>query len=238
MTVNFGMMNPYMTSVDVDAMMNAPLMSMNSGINTSPYMTGMAGVPGFAGAYAGLGNFGMVGGFNQQQYMNNIQQWDNFGVNRQVTSYNNQNNARFEMQSKNGSIEYQVKILAQEIKANNQDNVKAAYQNLLNAIKTAYGSQLQGSEEEKMATLRQYADSVYTQMTGSYMTEDLKENGRSAFGDGFMKIFSFGMGNKRSVAENLEMITGQEQTAGSKASNKFGKILGTICTLGLGLLGQ
>ena len=53
-----------------------------------------------------------------------------------------------------------------------------------------------------------------------------------------MKIFSFGMGNKTSVEENLEMMTGVKQTTGSKASNTFGKILGTICTLGLGWLGQ
>jgi len=86
--------------------------------------------------------------------------------------------------------------------------------------------------------LKQYADSVYSQITGSYMTEDLKAYGRSSFGDGFMRIFSFGMGNKTSVDENLEMMTGAEQTKASKAKNICGKVLGTICTLGFGWLGQ
>ena len=237
MTVNFGMTNPYMTSVDVDAMMNSPLMSMNSGMMTSPYMTGMAGVPGMTGSYAGLGAFGGVL-MNPQQYMQNIQQWDNFGVNRQVAAFQNQNNAQFQMQAQNGSIQRQVQILAQEIRANNQDNVKAEYGKLLQAIRASYGSQLQGTEEEKELTLKQYADQVYTQMTGSYMTEDLKAYGRSSFADGFMRTLSLGMGNKTSVDENIEMITGAKRTGASKASNTFGKVLGTICTLGLGWLGQ
>ena len=123
MTVNFGMVNPYMTT-----MMDAPLMS--------PY----------AGMGMGAG-FGMLGGIsmNPQQYMQNIQQWDNFGINRQVAAYQNQNNAQFQMQAQNGSIQRQVQILAQEIRANNQDNVKAEYGKLLQAIRSSYGSQLQGT---------------------------------------------------------------------------------------------
>ena len=214
MTVNFGMVNPYMMSG-----MDVPLMNPYSGMMT-----------GYGCSFTGL--------MNPQQQMQNIQQWDNFGVDRQVASYKNQNNAQFQMQAQNGSIQRQVQILAQEIKANNQDNVKTEYQKLLQAIKASYGSQLQGNDEEQELTLKQYADQIYTQMTGSYMTEDLKANGRSSFGDGFMKIFSFGMGNKTSVEENLEMMTGVKQTTGSKSSNTFGKILGTICTLGLGWLGQ
>ncbi|MBR1680553.1 hypothetical protein IJ707_02040, partial [bacterium] len=115
-----------------------------------------------------------------------------------------------------------------------QDNVKTEYKKLLQAIKTSYGSQLQGTDEENELTLKQYADQIYAQMTGSYITDDLRNYGRSSFGDGFMKCFSLGMGNSTSVEENLEMITGAKQTTSSKASNTFGKILGGICTLGLG----
>ena len=223
MTVNYaGMMNPYMYSMDTDTIMNAPVLS--SGV-----ATGM-------GYGYGLGTFGCV--LNPQYQMQTIQQWDNFGVNRQVTAFQNQNNARFQMQAQNGSIERQVRILAQEIKANNQDNVKTEYEKLLQAVKSAYGANLQGTEEEKLLTLKQYADQIYSQYTGTYIAEDIKANGRSSFGDGFMRIFSFGCGNKRSAAENIEMVTGTKQTTSSKAGSIFGKICGTICTLGLGLFGQ
>ena len=217
MTVNFNGMS----------IMDMPLMSAysNMAMNTGMYGMGMG---------YGMG----VGMMNPQSMMTNIQQWDDFGVNRQVSAFRNQNNAQFQMQAQNGSIERQVRILAQEIKANNQDNVKAEYNKLLQAVKAAYGNQLQGTEEDKILTLKQYADNIYSQYTGSYMADDIKAHGRSAFGDGFMKIFSFGLGNKTTAAENIEMITGAKQTRSSKAGTIFGNVIGTICTGGLGWLGQ
>jgi len=104
MTVNFGTMNPYMmSSVDMDNIMNAPILSSGIGIGmTNPMMMGA----GFGG-YAGLGTFGGV--LNPQYQMQTIQQWDDFGVNRQVAAFRNQNNAQFQMQAQNGSIQRQEK---------------------------------------------------------------------------------------------------------------------------------
>jgi len=220
MTIGYTGMNPFMYSMDTDLMMNSPIMGAGVGM-------------GYGMGY-GMG----VGMMNPQNMMTNIQQWDDFGVNRQVAAFKNQNNAQFQMQAQNGSIQRQVQILAQEIKANNQDNVKVEYNKLLQAIKSTYGSQLQGTEHDKELTLKQYADQVYSQFTGSYIADDIKAHGRGSFGDGFMRIFSFGMGNKTTAAENIEMVTGAKQTTGSKAGNVCGKVLGTICTLGLGWLGQ
>lgn len=222
MTVNFGMVNP-----------NAGMNIMDMPVLNA--YTGMAA--GNVGMGYGMASLG-YGLMNPQYQMQTMQQWDDFGVNRQVAAFRNQNNAQFQMQAQNGSIQRQIQILSQEIKANNQDNIKSEYSKLLQAIRASYGSQLQGTEEEKELTLKQYADQLYAQQTGTYMTEDLKANGRSSFGDGFMKIFSFGMGNKTSVDENLEMMTGVKRTTASKASNICGKVLGTICTLGLGWLGN
>ena len=216
MTVNFNGMS----------IMDMPLMSAYSNMAMNTGMYSMYGM-----------GYGM-GMMNPQPMMTNIQQWDDFGINRQVNAFKNQNNAQFQMQAQNGSIERQVRILAQEIKANNQDNVKAEYNKLLQAVKAAYGSQLQGTEEDKILTLKQYADNIYAQYTGSYMADDIKAHGRSAFGDGFMRIFSFGFGNKTTAAENIEMITGAKQTSSSKAGSVVGKIIGTICTGGLGWLGK
>jgi len=224
MTIGYTGMNPFMYSMNTDLVMDSPILS--------------AGI-GMGGAGYGMG-YGMgVGMMNPQSMMTNIQQWDDFGVNRQVAAFKNQNNAQFQMQAQNGSIERQVRILAQQIKANNQDNVKTEYNKLLKAVEVAYGSQIQGSsEEEKLLTLKQYADQIYSQYTGSYIADDIQANGRSAFGDGFMKIFSFGFGNKTSAAENIEMVTGVKRTGSAKAGSVFGKIIGTICTAGLGWLGQ
>ena len=70
----------------------------------------------------------------QKAYMQNMQQWDNFGINRQVQMYQNQNNAQFKMASQNENIQRQIQILNGQIKADNQDNVKAEYNKLLAAV--------------------------------------------------------------------------------------------------------
>ena len=216
MTIGYTGMNPFMNPSGLDTMMNAPILGSGMGMGY------------------GMG----VGMMNPQSMMSNIQQWDDFGVNRQVAAFKNQNNAQFQMQAQNGSIQRQARILAQQVKANNQDNVRTEYNKLLRAIKASYGSSLNGAAEVKEDTLKQYADQVYAQVNGSYLEDDLRQYGRSSFGSGFMKVFSFGLGNKTTVEENLEYITGAQQTRADKAKNVCGKVLGTICTLGLGWLGQ
>ena len=239
MVANYGMMNPYMTSLNADAMMNAPLMSFNSGM-TSPIAPGMPMMPGM---YTGLGNFGLVGGFNnQKQYMDNIQEWDNFGVSRQVAGFKNQNNAQFQMQAQNGSIERQARILAEQIKQNNQDNIRTEYDKLIQTIKSAYGSQMQGSEDEKLLSAKQYADQVYAQVTGTYMTDDIRANSSSSFVSGIKQVLTFGFGNKTTADENIAYITGAKQTTGSKAStvagNIVGGLLGGLVAVGAFLIGK
>ena len=99
MTVNFGMVNP---SAGM-SIMDMPIMNAYSGM-----ATGAMGM--------GTGMVGTYGFLNPQYQMQTMQQWDDFGVNRQVAAFKNQNNAQFQMQSQNGSIQRQVQILAQEIK--------------------------------------------------------------------------------------------------------------------------
>lgn len=203
MTVNFNGLS----------IMDMPLMSLS----TNPYM-------GYGMGY-GMG----VGMMNPQTMMTNIQQWDDFGMNRQVSTYKNQNNARFQMQAQNGSIERQVRILAQEIRANNQDNVKAEYNKLLQAVRSAYGSQVQGgSDKDYELSIKQYADQIYAQYMGTYMTDDIKAHSTSSFVTGLKQMFSFGLSNKTTADENIATITGAKQTDGSKAGKTAGNIVGGL----------
>lgn len=207
MTFGYTGMNPFMNTVGMDMMMNAPILG-----------------PGCGMGY-GMG----VGMMNPQTMMTNIQQWDDFGMNRQVSTYKNQNNARFQMQAQNGSIERQVRILAQEIRANNQDNVKAEYNKLLQAVRSAYGSQVQGgSDKDYELSIKQYADQIYAQYMGTYMTDDIKAHSTSSFVTGLKQMFSFGLSNKTTADENIATITGAKQTDGSKAGKTAGNIVGGL----------
>ena len=211
MTVNYaGMMNPYM-----DTIMNAPVLSSGIGMGY------------------GLGTFGGV--LNPQYQMQTMQQWDNFGVNRQVAAYQNQNNAQFQMASQTENISRQIQILSSQIKANNQDNVKVEYNKLLAAVRSSYGSQLAPgiTQEDKEAQIKAYAERLYAQQTGTYISDDIRNHSSSQFVSGLKQVFSFGLGNKTTADENIAMIEGTQQTRASKASKIAGNVVG--CLLG-GLL--
>ena len=214
MTVNFGMVNPTAGM----SIMDMPILNAYSG-------TGMMN-PAMGGY--GVGTFGNV--LNPQYQMQTMQQWDNFGVNRQVAAYQNQNNAQFKMAAQTENIARQIQILSSEIKANNQDNVKAEYNKLLAAVKSAYGSQIASgvSAEDAEAQVKAYAERLYAQQTGSYITDDIKNNSSGSFMSGLKQILSFGFGNKTTADENIAMINGTKQTTGSKASKVAGNIVGGL----------
>lgn len=220
MSVNFGMVNPYMYSMDADTIMNAPILSAN---------TAMGGMVGGMAPYAG----GMYGGFgilNPQYQMQTMQQWDNFGIDRQVSMYQNQNNAQFRMQGQNNSIARQIQVLSSQIKADNQDNVKAEYDKLLAAVKSAYGSQVNKnlSAEDQEAQIRAYAEQLYAQQTGAYITDDIRANSSSSFMSGVKQILTFGLGNKTTADENIARIEGTSQTSKSKAAKIAGNVVGGL----------
>lgn len=225
MTVNFGMANPYMYNMDADTIMNAPILNANTAMGGMGYGYGMAGM---TTPYTGVGTFGNV--LNPQYQMRTMQQWDNFGISRQVAQYQNQNNAQFQMASQTENISRQIQILRTEIQNNNQDNVKAEYNKLLAAVKASYGSQIASgvSPEEAEAQVKAYAERLYAQQTGSYITDDIKNNSSSSFWSGVKQILTFGFGNKTTADENISMINGTKQTTASKASKVAGNIVGGL----------
>ena len=219
MSLNYGM------GLDVSSLMNSSFIS-------SPYMTPMNG-------YMGLGTFGLLNGNTeqwqqmQQAQMQNMQRWDNFGINRQVQMFQNQNNAQFQIASQNSDIQRQIQILNSQIKANHQDNIKTEYKKLLRSVEAQYSSQLQGmSDEQKQAKLKAYAEQMYTQVTGSYITDDIRANSSSSFVSGIKQVLTFGLSNRTTADENIAMIEGTKQTTSSKAS----KILGNITAVATPLL--
>ena len=209
MTVNFGMVNPMGMNL-----MDMPVMNAFSGPGMMPSV--------------GMG-YGM-GAFNPQYQMQTMQQWDNFGVSRQVSAYQNQNNAQFQMASQTENISRQIQILRTEIVNNNQDNVKAEYNKLLAAVKASYGSQIAKgvNPEEAEAQVKAYAERLYAQQTGSYITDDIKNNSSGSFWSGVKQILTFGLGNKTTADENIAMINGTKQTTGSKASKIAGNVVGGL----------
>ena len=72
---------------------------------------------------------------------------------------------------------------------------KAEYDKLVLAVKNSYGKQLSTglSAEEEELQLKAYAERLYSQQTGSYLADDIKNNSSSSFMSGVKKILSFGL---------------------------------------------
>lgn len=173
----------------------------------------------------------MMGGiYNPTMQISYMNQMDQYGIDRQVNLYTGQNNAQFKMSAQTSDIARQVRILQQEVKADHQDNIKAEYNKLLAAVKSTYGSQLPSSmnAEEKEAQIRAYAEQVYAQQTGAYITDEIRANSSGSFMSGLKQVITFGLGSSTTADENIAMINGTKQTKGSKAAKIAGNVVGGL----------
>ena len=240
MTVNFGILNPALYQPDADLMMNTPILNAGTAMGYPTGVTMQFGTPAVAPMATPLmsgapvnpfvaGGYGM-GVWNPQYQMNVMQQWDNFGINRQVQTYQNQNNAQFKMASQTEAISRQINILQNQIKADNQDNVKKEYDKLLVAVNNSYGSQMQTglTAEEKDAQIRAYAERLYTQQTGTYITDDIREHSSSSFVSGLKRVLTLGLGSKTTADENIAKIEGTDLTRKTKSQKLAGEIVGAL----------
>ena len=93
--------------------------------------------------------------------------------------------------------------------------------------------------------LKAYAERLYSQQTGSYLADDIKNNSSSSFMSGVKKILSFGFSNRKTADETVAYITGAKQTISSKAAKVagsatagagIGAAVGTFICPGVGTL--
>ncbi len=205
MVMNYGMMNPYMSS-DI----------MTSGM-MNPY------------------GYGMM--FNPSTQINYMNQWDQFGIDRQVNLYKGQNNAQYQMSAQTDGIARQVQILSQKARNNEQNNIQAEYNRLVSAVKSTYGSQMSGlTADQQEAQAKAYAERIYMQQTGAMLTDDIERNANGSFVEGFKQVLTFGLGNRTTSQENISKITGAKLTTAETSKKYLGYAAGTA-TLALGAIG-
>ena len=204
MVMNYGMMNPYMsTDIMTSGMMN-------------PYGYGM----------------GMM--FNPSYQINYMNQMDQFGIDRQVNLYKGQNNAQYQMSAQTDGISRQVQILSQKAQNNEQNNIQAEYNRLVAAVKDTYGSQMTGlTAEQKEAQAKAYAERIYAQQTGSLLTDDISRNAGGSFVEGFKQVLTLGLGNRTTSHENIAKITGTKISTEETSKKYLGYAAGGA-TLALG----
>ena len=163
--------------------------------------------------------FGMGMGAMDNTYFDNMknyqQSWNNYYVDSQKMQRNNDVKLNGAMEA----IQETAINLKDRIAQNEQDQVPEAYQKFLNSVKNAYG---EASEEE----INSRALSLYSQITGKSIVQDLWDNGHSSLLQGFIQSISFNTYGRRSAEDNIADITHQSVPTSQKAEQNVGRIAG------------
>ena len=163
--------------------------------------------------------FGMGMGTMDNSYFDNMrnyqQNWNNYYIESQKMQRNNDVKLNGAMEA----IQETAANLKDRIAQNEQDQIPEAYQNYLNAVKNAYG---EASAEE----INSRALSIYTQMCGKTLVQDLREHGHSSLLQGFLQSITFNTYCRRSAEDNIAEITHQSVPTGEKTEQNIGRIAG------------
>ena len=185
--------------------------------------TGAMGMSGSIFNPMGMGfgapTFGMGMGGMDSSYFDNMknyqQNWNNYYVDSQKMQRNNDIKLNGAMEA----VQETAANLKDKILQNEQDQVPEAYQKYLDAVKNAYG---EASTEE----INSRALSLYTQMNGKTLVQDLRENGHSSFLQGLIQSVTLNTYSRRSAEDNIADITHQSVPTGEKTEQNIGRIAG------------
>ena len=205
--------SPFTCDLDKIDMMSADSYTGAMGMNGSIFNPAM-----------GMGfnpMFGMGYGGADSAYFDNMknyqQSWNDYYVDSQKMQRNNDVKLNGAMEA----IQENAANLRDKIAQNEQDQIQTAYTNYLNAVKNAYG---EASEEE----LNSRALSLYTQLTGKTIVQDLREHGHSSLVQGFIQSLTLNTYDRRSAEDNIAEITHQEVPIGEKTEQNIGRIAGCV----------
>ena len=176
----------------------------------------------------------MMGGmmYNPQMQIANMNQWDQYGIDRQVNMYKQQNNAQYQMSAQTDKIYRQVQILSEKAQGNNQNHIQSEYDRLVQSVKDTFTSQGASADQAEIQA-KAYAERVYAQQTGSTLVGDIRKNSQGSFIEGMKQVLTFGLGNRITSEENISKINGTKLATGETAKKYVGYAAGgTALALG------
>jgi len=185
--------------------------------------TGAMGMSGSIFSPLGMGfgyspAFGMGMGMDSSYFdnMKNYQQsWNNYYVDAQKMQRNNDVKLNGAMEA----IQETAANLKDRISQNEQDQIPEAYQKFLSAVKNAYGEASEGEINSR-------ALSLYTQLTGKTIVQDLRDNGHSSLLQGLLQTVTLNTYCRRSAEDNIAEITHQSVPLGEKTEQNIGRMAG------------
>ena len=197
-----------------------PMLTMNGSIFGSPMM-GMNGL-GYGGFGTGM-PYPMMGGSNAtsyEDYYRNYEKYQDFMIDNQVHQQQKWRNANLQLNSPQEGIEKQANILHEKILQDEQEQILEAYNAFKGSVRQMYGN---NATEEQIANR---ASTLYAQVTGKSITDDIREHGRDSFTQGLIQTITFGFGDKNTAEENISSLTGQPVGRKEKTKKIAGNVAG------------
>ena len=210
-----------LTDLDLYAPMGSLNNPMMGAINPMMTMNGSIFGGGMMGGYPVTGGYPTMGGStgSYQDYYKNYEKYQDFMIDNQVHQQQKWRNVDLRLNAPQEGIQKQAAILHEKILQNEQQQIQAAYANFKNSVKAMYGS---GSDEQ----ISNRAASLYQQITGVTVTDDIRQHGRGSFTQGFLQTVTLGMADKKTAEENIAELTGQPVGRTEQGKKFAGNIAG------------
>jgi hypothetical protein len=193
-----------------------PMLSMNSSI----FGSSMLGMGGYYGGGMGMTypTMGMSG--NYEDYYRNYEKYQDFMIDNQVRQQQKMRGADLRLNSPQEGVQKQAAILHEKILRNEQQQILQAYASFKESVRSMYGSQ--ATDEE----ISNRASTIYSQITGKSLVDDIRENGRDSLTQGFLQTVTFGLADGNTAEENISALTGQPVGREDKMKKIVGNVAG------------
>ena len=199
------------------------------GMYTNPMMSMNGSIFGSApGMYPVMPPMGM-GSVNYEDYYKNYEKYQDFMIDTQVRQQQKWRDADLKLNAPQEGIAKQASYLHEKIMRNEQQQIKEAYLNFKNSVRSMYGN---GTDEE----IANRASTLYKQLTGVSITDDIRQYGRGSFTQGFLQTITLGLADNKTAEENISELTGQPVGRTEKAKKIAGNAVGGAVFGGAALL--
>ncbi len=189
----------------------------------------------------GYGGFGMTdpmmsmngslfpywGGTNTDAWMENMDKWQDYSIDRRIRYQEQTRNADLRLNSPMEGIHEAGAALKEKIHKDEQEQILQALEHYKEAVKAAFPA---GTD----ADIANRARSMYKQMFGVDMVDDIRENGKDSFTQGFIQALTFGLADNKTAEENIADITHQPVGRGDQTKKILGRASGGAVIGGTG----
>lgn len=211
-----------LTGLDVypySGMAMDPMLTMNGSVFG---MNAMGAIPYMPGYYGG--------DYSYENYFKNFQNYQDFMINNNIRMQENMRNADLKLNSPLEGISKKAGYLHDKIMRNEQQQIQLAYRDFIESVRSLYPN---ASEEE----INNRATTMYKQINGCSVMDDIRQNGRDSFTQGFLQTLTFGFADNKTAEENIALLTGQPVGRSEDAKKFAGNVAGGA-VVGGGLLGS